>query len=384
MAKSKVILDVDSGIDDIFAILVALRSRNISVVGISTVNGNVKPSIGALNVLKVLEIEDRLDIPVFQGAERSLKNRSISSNVKRRRDVSHGKYGLGDLHIDFKRMKDLWVRFTPDELKGTHSYSDFVEFILRSYPYDDISIIATGPLTNIATLLMNKHSFQSRIKEISIMGGSFGFEDRKTGYVMRSAEFNFYCDPDGAKVVLNAKMRALIRIVGLNVGLSYECSISKDFVKSISSYNGRDISRIRASNFLASLLDYKFEQNTVVHLHDVLAVFMLEKPSLFRFTKGTVDVITLEGRARGQSIFNEDAFSEHVLVAVFVSGSRFKSLLQKRLKMNLLLKYIESQSYYILSQASYLMSSYHIPNVLFRYSDSAAVEHRIENCHSDA
>ena len=180
MAKSKVILDVDSGIDDIFAILVALRSRNISVVGISTVNGNVKPSIGALNVLKVLEIEDRLDIPVFQGAERSLKNRFISSNVKRRRDVSHGKYGLGDLHIDFKRMKDLWVRSTPDELKGTHSYSDFVEFILRSYPYDDISIIATGPLTNIATLLMNKHSFQSRIKEISIMGGSFGFEDRKT------------------------------------------------------------------------------------------------------------------------------------------------------------------------------------------------------------
>ena len=151
---------------------------------------------------------------------------------------------------------------------------------------------------------------------------------------MRSTEFNFYCDPDAAKVVLNAKMRALIRIVGLNVGLSCECSISKDFVNSISSYNGRDISRIRASNFLVSLLDYKLEQNTVVHLHDVLAVFMLEKPSLFRFTKGIVDVITLEGSARGQSIFNEDAFSEHVLVAVFVSGSRFKSLLQKRLKMN--------------------------------------------------
>ncbi|MGA9845698.1 MAG: hypothetical protein WBQ25_25640, partial [Nitrososphaeraceae archaeon] len=90
-------------------------------------------------------------------------------------------------------------------------------------------------------------------------------------------------------------------------------------------------SRLEASNFLVSLLNYKLEQNTAVHLHDVLAVFMLEKPSLFRFTKGMVDVITLEGSARGQCIFNEDTISGHVLVAISVSGSRFKSLLRRRL-----------------------------------------------------
>ncbi|MGC2384743.1 MAG: nucleoside hydrolase [Nitrososphaeraceae archaeon] len=332
MAKSKVILDVDSGIDDIVAILVALRSRNISVVGISTVNGNVKPSIGALNVLKVLEIEDRLDIPVFQGADRSLKNRFLSSNVKRRRDVSHGKRGLGNLHIDIKRMNDLWVRTTPDELKGTHSFSDFVEFILRRYPEENVSIIATGPLTNIATMVMKRQAIQSRIKEISIMGGSFGSNNRNTfGNVTGSTEFNFYCDPDAARIVLSTKMHPMIRIVGLDVGLSCECSISKDLVNSICSDSCPNKSRLEASNFLVSLLNYKLEQNTAVHLHDVLAVFMLEKPSLFRFTKGMVDVITLEGSARGQCIFNEDTISGHVLVAISVSGSRFKSLLRRRL-----------------------------------------------------
>ena len=116
------------------------------------------------------------------------------------------------------------------------------------------------------------------------------------------------------------------------MGLSFECSISKDLVDSICSDSCRDNSRLEASNFLVSLLNYKFEQNTVVHLHDVLAVFMLEKPSLFRFTKGMVDVITLEGSARGQCIFNEDTSSGRVLVAVFVSGSRLKSLLVNRLR----------------------------------------------------
>ena len=114
-------------------------------------------------------------------------------------------------------------------------------------------------------------------------------------------------------------MHPMIRIVGLDVGLSCECSISKDLVNSICSDSCPNKSRLEASNFLVSLLNYKLEQNTAVHLHDVLAVFMLEKPSLFRFTKGMVDVITLEGSARGQCIFNEDTISGHVLVAVFVS-----------------------------------------------------------------
>jgi len=60
------------------------------------------------------------------------------------REVSHGRRGLGNLVLDDKKMNELWNRITPDALKGTHNYSDFIEFILQKYPDDNISIIATA------------------------------------------------------------------------------------------------------------------------------------------------------------------------------------------------------------------------------------------------
>ena len=327
----RVILDVDSGIDDVIAILVALRSSNICVVGISTVNGNVNPNIGMSNVLKALEIENRLDIPVFQGARRSLRNRSQSSKMKIGREVSHGRRGLGNLVLDDKKMNELWNRITPDALKGTHNYSDFIEFILQKYPDDNISIIATGPLTNIATMVMKESESQQRIKEISIMGGLYRETGKPTGDIERSVEFNFYSDPEAAKIVLNAKHRYMIRIAGLNLTQNPKCSINKDLVKRICSTNGHGRSPSEASKFLSSLLDYKLERNTGLYLHDVLAVFMLEEPSLFRFVKGEVEILTNEGSKRGLSVFKKDSAGQ-VLVAFCVNGSRFRHLLQSRLR----------------------------------------------------
>jgi len=327
----RVILDVDSGIDDVIAILVALRSSNICIVGISTVNGNVNPSIGMSNVLKALEIENRLNIPVFQGARRSLRNRSQSSKMKKGREVSHGRRGVGNLVLNDKKMNELWNRITPDALKGTHTYSDFIEFILQKYPNDNISIIATGPLTNIATMVMKESESQQRIKEISIMGGSYRETGKPNGDIERSVEFNFYSDPEAAKIVLNAKHRFMIRIVGLNLTQNPKCSINKDLVKRICSTNGHGRSPSEASKFLSSLLDYKLERNTVLYLHDVLAVFMLEEPSLFRFVKGEVEILTNEGSERGLSIFKKDSAGQ-VLVAFYVNSSRFRHLLQTRLR----------------------------------------------------
>lgn len=327
----RVILDVDSGIDDVIAILVALRSSNICVVGISTVNGNVNPNVGMSNVLKTLEIENRLNIPVFQGARRSLRNRSQSSRMKIGREGSHGRRGLGNLVLDDKKMNELWNRITPDTLKRTHNYSDFVEFILQKYPDDNISIIATGPLTNIATMVMKEsESQQRRIKEISIMGGLYRETGKPTGDIERSVEFNFYSDPEAAKIVLNAKHRFMIRIVGLDLTQNPKCSINKDLVKRICSTNGHGRSPSEASKFLSSLLDYKLERNTVLYLHDVLAVFMLEEPSLFRFVKGEVEILTAEGSERGLSIFKKD--SGRVSLAFYVNGSKFRRLLLNRLR----------------------------------------------------
>ena len=123
-------------------------------------------------------------------------NRTLSSNMKIGREVSHGKRGLGNLLLDDKKMNELWNRITPDEIKGTHTYSDFIKFILQKYPHDSISIIVTGPLTNIATMVMEQSATRHRIKEISIMGGSYCLKTKKRiGEIERPTEFNFYCDP---------------------------------------------------------------------------------------------------------------------------------------------------------------------------------------------
>lgn len=326
---------MDSGIDDIIAILVALRSRDVSVVGISTVHGNVNPSVGILNVLKVLKLESRLNIPVFEGANVSLKNRPLPSNIKRGRAVSHGRHGLGNIVIDYEMMNDLWKRITPDDLKKTRVYSDFIGFILRRHPHDNISIIATGPLTNIASLIIKNDIALERVNEISIMGGSYSVETGKAGgCIAGPAEFNFYSDPEAAEEVLNSRRVSTMKIIGLNLSQSHECSINPDTVNRICTYNDLDMPRSESSKFLASLLNYKLKQNALVYLHDVLAVFMLEEPSIFRFAKGNVEVLTTEGYELGVSVFNKDEIKGHVSLAFDINRSKFLDLLQKRLRGN--------------------------------------------------
>lgn len=329
-----VIIDVDSGIDDIVAIIVALRSTNIRVIGISTVNGNVDPHVGTSNVMKVLEIEKRLDIPVFKGADVSLNIRSLPFSVRNERRANHGIRGLGKIILDDEKMHELWNRITPDEIKRTNSYPDFLEFIARRYPGDDISIVATGPLTNIANIVKKGGLLLHKIKEISIMGGSYHITtDNMIGESQRLAEFNFYSDPEAAKIVLNVKNQFVLKLIGLNITQGSMCSLNKDFVNNIFATKDLHANISESLNFLSCLLDFKLKQNTILHLHDVLAIFMLEQPSLFRFIKGDVDVLTAEGNERGLSIFRKN-IKGNALVASHVNGSKFRHLLQERLRIS--------------------------------------------------
>jgi purine nucleosidase len=91
-------LDVDPGIDDAIAIMTALRSYEIELIGIATVYGNVTPQVGIMNTLKVLESMNRMDIPVILGAQRPLMKDPLPSTIKKRKEIIHGKSGLGNLY----------------------------------------------------------------------------------------------------------------------------------------------------------------------------------------------------------------------------------------------------------------------------------------------
>ena len=316
----KVILDVDPGIDDAISIITALRT-SIDIIAIATVNGNVNPRQGALNVLMILESIGVTNIPVIPGATSSIINRPLPAGLKKRKEYQHGKDGLGNLGMH----KSSKVELLRKKISTAPSYLDFIDDMEKRYASDEISIIATGPLTNIARMLIYKPSFIDHIKEICIMGGAFRFDKRKTiESVTEYAEFNSYCDPEAAKMVLESNPKTKIKIAGLNITMNTKCGFDAKFVDRLCKTGS---SRAR---FIMSLLDFKLSFNTVFYLHDVFAVVMLQRPSLFKFKRGSVEVV-LKGKMRGYTKFYENNVSGNILVAVDVNKGQFKNFLLNRL-----------------------------------------------------
>jgi inosine-uridine nucleoside N-ribohydrolase len=332
-------LDVDPGIDDAIAIVTALSSDEIEVVGIATVYGNVLPRVGMLNTLKVLELMDRMDIPVVIGAKRPLKKGLVPSRIRKRREISHGKWGLGGLHvnspiIDESFNKRIGNNMNYHDMLSTNvnnkNFVGFIDEIINYYRDHEISIVATGPLTNIAQAIRDRPEFIRKIGQLSIMGGAYGLAGNINGNTTGYAEFNFYCDPEAARVVLSSPgLNSKIKVVGLDVTQHPTCRLDKEFINRVrSSINEGKISP--TSEFILALLEFKSSYNTIFHLHDVLAVLLYERPSYFSFRRGNID-ITLKGKFRGRSEFIDDKISGNVQVAVVVNEYGFKSFLYSRL-----------------------------------------------------
>ena len=318
MVSHKVILDVDPGVDDAIAIIIALQSIDIEVLGISTVNGNIDSGSGALNTLRILHALGKSNIPVLQGATKPIIKRRIV-----RPEHFHGKGGLAGLQLELPKDKKILSKV---------QLSDFIELTLKNYRKREVSIIATGPLTNIARLFMNKNSYSimKNLGEISIMGGAFRSHNIIFGSFTKYADFNFYCDPEAAKIVINQNVNVNRKIVGLDVTTNPLCAVGPELVRKIKNIKCTT-SRIK---IIATLLDFAISTRKICHLHDVFAVAMLEKPSLFELKKGHIKV-SLNGKMRGHSQFIEDnGSSNNILVAANVNEKALNNYLISRLLKN--------------------------------------------------
>jgi purine nucleosidase len=330
----KVILDADPGIDDAIAIVTALGSDEIEVVGIATVYGNVLPRIGVLNTLKVLKSMDRMDIPVIPGADRPIKKNLLSSKVNRRKERSHGKWGLGSLHVTPSTINESLkkkISSKKDKLLEdikNKNYLEFIDEIIDHYSDSDLSVIATGPLTNIAKAVSYRPEFARKVGQLLIMGGAYSLGSHINGNITNYAEFNFYCDPEAAKLVFaSPNLNPKIKVVGLDVTQHPNCGLDRKFVDKVR--HRINVGESSLSKLILSLLDFKLIHNTIFHLHDVLAVLLCERPSYFTFKTGNID-ITLSGKLRGHSEFIDDGIG-NVQVANVVDEHQFKKFLYNRL-----------------------------------------------------
>lgn len=204
MNAKKIIIDCDPGIDDALAIILAIKSKEVDLQGITTVCGNVNAVQGAINALKILQWMNISDIPVYIGEEKPLYKEYKGDRLV------HGKKGLGDM--DFPDLENPNLR-----RGGVEFIRDTLEEAIKRG--EKISIIAIGPLTNIAKVIEKYPEVLFGLDQIISMGGSFNSPGNRTSV----AEFNYYCDPDAAKIVYEAfsEIDSLtdkyIHMIGLNV-----------------------------------------------------------------------------------------------------------------------------------------------------------------------
>ncbi len=190
----KIILDCDPGIDDALAITFAVGSPDLDLCGITTVSGNVGLDLTTSNAQRVCEFIGAAGIPVTPGSPAPLLRPPVDA-----RDV-HGKTGLGG------------ARLPPPESRPSGGHAiDFLIETIGAAP-GGITLVATGPLTNIALAVHREPQLVSQVKEFVIMGGSSG-----RGNTTPAAEFNMAVDPEAAAIVFRAGWT--VTMVGLDVTL---------------------------------------------------------------------------------------------------------------------------------------------------------------------
>ena len=212
----KVVLDMDPGIDDAITLLLALNNPAVHVLAVTTVSGNVSVSKAALNALRVIDASGKYSPPAYKGAARPLNKRLHCIHA----GSVNGTDGLGISNIPVPQL------IRPQKTKAVDKLLE----LISTHKRGEISIVATGPLTNIAMLLQKEPSAANKLNKIFVMGGIYD-NVLTNGNVTKHAEFNFYCDLEAAQIVIDSshKKKPLTVVAsGLDVTNSLECAVEKN------------------------------------------------------------------------------------------------------------------------------------------------------------
>lgn len=274
--KKKIIIDTDPGIDDAMAILLALNSPEIQVVGLTTVFGNVWTQQATANALRLAEFANQPEIPVAHGAEKPLHIPFVEPA-----HFVHGANGLGEI-------------YTPDP-KGQPDPRSAAQLIVDMVMQNpgEITLVPVGPLTNLALALMIEPRIVERVAEVVLMGGAAAVN----GNVNPAAEANIWHDPHAADLVFTAGWQ--LTLVGLDVTM--KTLMDEAYLASLSaSRTGDFIYRI-----CRFYLDFheKYHQERACHTHDPSAIAYLLDPTLFTVEHGPIRVIC-EGIALGMTLWD--------------------------------------------------------------------------------
>ncbi|WP_418740135.1 nucleoside hydrolase [Enorma sp.] len=310
---TKLILDLDTGIDDTLALLYALASPEAELIGIAGTFGNVSVETGVANDLALLELFGRPDIPVFAGIDHPSWADSFSVMPESRR--FHGRNGTGDVEIPARARAQA----------QTQSAVDFIVDAVRAMSPEDLIVIPTGASTNIAAALEAAPDTVGRAR-IVMMGGSL----TQPGNVTPFAEANIMQDPEASSKLFAAG--AQITMIGLDV--TTQVKLSREQAEA---YRATGTA---TGTFLSDMLAYYIDVTEEAHptgvpgcnLHDPLAVAAALDPSLIDTFSCDIMVET-EGAGRGRTIGDPARVtcpSGRTQVALAVDAQRFVERFMER------------------------------------------------------
>ncbi|WAF66585.1 pyrimidine-specific ribonucleoside hydrolase RihA [Aeromonas dhakensis] len=304
-----VILDCDPGHDDAIALILALASPELKVLAVTTSAGNQTPDKTLNNALRILTLLGRDDIPVATGAPKPLARELIIA------DNVHGESGL-----DGPKLPD--PAFAPVAMTAL----ELMASCLRESP-EPVTLVPTGPLTNIALLLAAHPELKSKIARIVLMGGAAG-----AGNWTPAAEFNIYVDPEAADMVFKSGLP--ITMCGLDV--THQAQVMDE-----------DIERVRAitnpvAQCVAGLLDFFMIYHrdpkwgfAGAPLHDPCTIAWLLAPALFHGVECRVDIETGGTHTSGMTVVDRYGLTgkpANALVLLGLDRAGFIDLLVTRLR----------------------------------------------------
>jgi len=309
-----VIIDTDPGVDDALALFLALRSPELRVRAITTVAGNVPVELTTANAHRILTVARPVPRPpVARGAEGPLtRSLQTASHV-------HGDDGLGGV----SSLRDSTGRLVypigdpPPESLGA------VETILRLLGESQMTLIAIGPLTNLALARRRDPARFSEVHQIIIMGGAVSVP----GNVTPTAEFNFYVDPEAAREMLTSDFP--VTLIPLDV--TRKAVLSAEAIRILGRQGGAPGRFIEAFSRVGLAFAQRVERERGITLHDPLAVAAAVAEELFTFESLALDVETTDEATRGKVLVSGRSGHPHCRVATEVRAEEFLDLFMERL-----------------------------------------------------
>ena len=267
-----IIFDTDFAMpptDDALALMLALQSPELDVLGITTVAGNRSLEQATSDVLRMLEIAKRTDIPVYEGADLPLVHRVSEFAVN----------SYGSWYSD-EPPPEPYGGFASKTIEE-ESAAAYIERAVLASP-GEITIVALGPLTNVAKAIQNNPDFAGKVKQLVIMGGAVASLPDGAGNITPNAEYNFWVDPEAARITLRSGIP--IELSPLNV--SRKSALTKEW------YDKMVAVETPLTNLLKVSLGPRFDADPerVWLMYDQIAVASLIDPTLVTSEKMYVDV----------------------------------------------------------------------------------------------